>query len=314
MELHHLRYFVIVAEEHNFTRAAERLSITQPPLSQQIRNLEDELGFQLFDRSRRQLELTPAGLLFYKRALKILAQVDQTIEGAKRISKGEPERLTIGYVNFAFYTTPLQTTPLELLQTFQMQFPDVELVLHELLTAEQVEALNNSEIDLGIAIMPVKDENLAFEIIVQDKFQILLPADHRLAQEEVIDLEDLADESFILHPHNIKSEFHNKILHIFQQAGFRPKVSQEVIQLNSVVKMVAARMGIALVPSCTQNISNAGVVFRDINQKEINRGVTEVDLGLVWRKRDSSRLVQALIKMVKDLKSSTIEETPERLN
>jgi DNA-binding transcriptional LysR family regulator len=304
MEFRHFRYFITVAEEQNFSRAAERLNIAQPPLSQQIRNLEDELGFQLFDRSQRQLQLTQAGQWFLERAYRIFNQLETAKEEARKISRGETGQLVVGYVNFAFLTLAI-----EIIKVFRSNFPEVKLVLRELLTAEQFKALPVSEIDLGIAFMPVKDEGLAFEVISHDKFVAVLPESHRMAGQPYVHLEELADDQFIMMPRQTKSVFSDKVLGMCHQAGFVPKVSQEIIQMSSGLSMVAAGVGVGIMPSHVQNSGTRGVVF-----KPFYAGAAVIDLAVVWRKSDTSPVLKGFLNVVKEVKNlhnfSTLPDSP----
>lgn len=292
MEFRHLRYFIAVAEEGSFIRAAKRLNMAQPPLSRQIQDLEEELEFQLFDRSKRQVELTEAGRLFLERAYRIHSQIEQAVDDARRISRGEIGRLRVGYINTTFYDIPRK-----MLRVFRNRFPQVVLVLQELLTAEQIEALHYSQIDVGFAIMPTNDESLSEEIAFRDKFVVALPESHPLAHEPFVNLEALSNEFFILHPHKIKSIFYDKILKLCRQAGFTPKVSQEVIQIHTAVNMVAAGMGVAIVPGCAENIRVSGVVFKALYQSS-----PTLDLGVVWRKDDPSPVLKAFLNVVREVR------------
>ncbi len=292
MELRHLRYFVAIAEEGSFIRAAERLQIAQPPLSQQIQNLEAELQFQLFDRSKRQVQLTKAGHLFLEKCYRILSQMEMAIEDARRISRGEIGRLVVGYINTTFYSTPR-----EMLRAFRARYPEVELVLRELLTAEQLADLHNSQIDVGFAFMPVQDEGLSSEVAFKDKFVAAIPETHALANQPFVRMEELANESFILHPHKVKSIFYDQILKLCRQAGFIPKVSQEVIQIHTAVNMVAAGMGVALVPGCASSIRVNGVVFKNLYPDP-----PALTLGVAWRKNDPSPVLQAFLGVVREIR------------
>lgn len=292
MELRHLRYFVAIAEEGSFIRAAERLKISQPPLSQQIQNLETELQFQLFDRSKRQIQLTKAGSLFLEKCYRILSQMDLAIEDGRRISRGEIGRLVVGYINTTFYSTPR-----EMLRVFRARYPEVELVLLELLSSEQVADLHNSQIDVGFAFMPIHDEDLSMETAFDDQWVVALADKHPLADQPFVRMEELANEYFIIHPHKVKSIFYDQILKLCQQAGFIPKVAQEVIQILTAVNMVAAGMGIALVPGCASNIRVNGVVFKKIYPEP-----PILTLGVIWRKNDPSPVLQAFLEVVREIR------------
>ena len=203
MELRHLRYFVTVAEELHFGRAAQRLQIAQPPLSQQIRQLEEELGVQLFHRTKRSVQLTEAGQLFLEEACQILTRAEQAIQIVQRADRGETGRLTLGFVGSATYSV----LPV-VLKVFRKRFPEVLLSLHEMTTTQQVQALHEDRIHLGFVRPPIHEQELMIESILKEPFVAVLPKFHRLANETQISLRSLANDPFILFPRYLGSGFY----------------------------------------------------------------------------------------------------------
>lgn len=289
MELRHLHYFIAVAEELHFSRAAERLRISQPPLSQQIRSLEDELSVKLFERTKRQVRLTEAGKVFLERSYLVLAQLEQAIEVTQRIGRGEVGRLEIGFVGSATYTV----LP-NILSVFRKQFPAVELRLHELTTAQQIQALYHKQVDVGIVRSAVIEPGLSVECILQESLVLALPETHLLSAQAKVSLSTLKDELFILFPAKMGPIFYEQIIHICQQAGFHPKVAQEAVQMQTIIGLVAAGLGIAFVPASLQNFHRSGVIYRPLQEQTPKTG-----LYLAWRQHDSSPVIRAFLSLAR---------------
>jgi DNA-binding transcriptional LysR family regulator len=287
MELRHLHYFIAVAEELHFSRAAERLNISQPPLSQQIRSLEDELGVKLFERTKRHVQLTEAGKVFLERSYLVLAQLEQAIEVTQRIGRGEVGRLAIGFVDSATYTV----LP-DILRIFREQFPAVELRLHELTTQEQIHALHHNQIDVGVVRSTIIEPSLRTECVLQESLVLALPQTHPLSAQVKVSLSTLADESFILFPAKLGPVFYEQIIHLCQQAGFRPKVAQEAVQMQTIVSLVAAGLGIAFVPASMQSFHRSGVIYKLLQEQTPQTG-----LYLAWRQHDSSPVIKAFLSL-----------------
>jgi DNA-binding transcriptional LysR family regulator len=287
MELRHLHYFIAVAEELHFSRAAKRLCISQPPLSQQIRDLEDELGVKLFERTKRHVQLTEAGKVFLERSYLVLAQLEQAIEVTQRIGRGEVGRLAIGFVDSATYTL----LP-DILRVFREQFPAVELRLHELTTQEQIHALHQNQIDVGVVRSAIIEPGLSTECVLQESLVLALPQTHPLSAQVKVSVSTLADESFILFPAKLGPVFYEQIIQICQQAGFRPKVAQEAVQMQTIIGLVAAGLGIAFVPASLQNFHRSGVIYRPLQEQTSQTG-----LYLAWRQYDSSPVIRAFLNL-----------------
>jgi len=257
MELRHLRYFIAVAEELNFTRAAEKLHIAQPPLSQQIQHLEAELGFQLFRRTKRTVHLTAAGQVFFEEAGKILQQVDRAIQLGRQTSRGELGQLTIGFVSSSAHNV----VP-AILQAFRTRCPAVKLELHELTTNEQLQRLRFGQIDIGFVRPPVEEDGINSEIVFREPLIVALPETHHLADRAKVELRQLSTEPFILFPRSQAPGLYDLIVSLCQQAGFSPIAAQEAIQMQTIVSLVAAEMGVAIVPASMQNFQRSGVVYK----------------------------------------------------
>ncbi|MEP0879766.1 LysR family transcriptional regulator [Funiculus sociatus GB2-M2] len=289
MELRHLHYFIAVAEELHFSRAAQRLHISQPPLSQQIRDLEDELGVKLFERTKRHVQLTEAGKVFLERSYGVLVQLEQAIEATQRIGRGEVGRLAIGFVGSATYTV----LP-DILSAFRAQFPAVELRLHELTTTQQIQALHDKQVDVGIVRSAIVEPGLSVECILQESLVLALPATHPFSAQTKVSLSTLADESFILFPAKMGPIFYEQIINMCQQAGFRPKVAQEAVQMQTIIGLVAAGLGIAFVPASLQNFHRSGVIYRSLQEQTPKTG-----LYLTWRQHDSSPVISAFLSLAR---------------
>jgi DNA-binding transcriptional LysR family regulator len=257
MELRHLRYFLAVADELHFGRAAARLHIAQPPLSQQIRQLEAELGFPLFLRTQRRVRLTEAGAAFRDEARTLLERLEQAKAAAGRVARGEAGALAVGFVASATYGLLPR-----LYRRFRERHPGVALTLDEMSTAEQVEALRAGRIQLGLARPPVGDDALQAELLADEALVAALPARHPLAARATLPLRALAHEPFVLFPRQPRPGWIDVVQEACRTAGFRPAVAQEVLDLSTAVTLVAAGIGVSLVPASAQALRLDGVTYR----------------------------------------------------
>lgn len=294
MELRHLRYFIAVAEELHFGRAAERLHMAQPPLSQQIRSLEEELGVQLLHRTKRRVQLTEAGQVFLVEARRSLTQIEQTILAAQRAGRGEIGSLAMGFISSASYTL----LP-ELLQVFRQRFPDVQLTLYELTTEQQLQKLRNGEIDIGFLYLPSYDDSLSIVSVTNEPLIVALPQSHPLTMSPQISLSSLAGEPFILPSRHLAVGFYDRVVNACQQRGFSPRVVQEANTIQTIVSLVAGGIGISLVPASLQNLQRTGVVY-----KALQRPVPEVEMTVICRKDDPSPVLHAFLNVVRERMSS----------
>jgi DNA-binding transcriptional LysR family regulator len=257
MELRHLRYFVAVAEELHFGHAAQRLHIAQPPLSQQIRRFEAELGVELLRRNRRRVQLTDAGRLLLERARPLLAEVERTEELLRRASVGEVGQLRIGFIGTASYVI----LP-AILRAFHERYPEAELKLEEMTTGPQVAALRAGHLDVGLVRPPVRDPSLRLTPLVKEELLAALPDVHPLARRKTIPVQALAPEPFILFVREHGTGLYDDIIAVCREAGFSPKIVQETNDTQTIVSLVSAGFGVALLPASIANFPHPRVVYK----------------------------------------------------
>ncbi len=291
IELRHLRYFMAVAEELHFGRAAERLHMAQPPLSQQIRQLEDELGFSLFHRTKRSVQLTEAGQAFLTESQKLFKQFEQAIETGRRVSRGEQGQLVIGFISSAAYNV----LP-AILRSFRSQVPQVRLELHEMGTKEQLDGLRDGKIDVGFLRPPLEDKTLSCTTIMREPMVVALPETHPLVEQPQIVLSSLANEAFILFPRLQSPRVYDQIISLCQQAGFSPTVVQEAMQMQTIVSLVAGGIGIAIVPISLNNLQRTGVVYKPLEQP-----TPYAEVAVAWRNQDLSAIAQRFLEIVEQV-------------
>ncbi|MED1470389.1 LysR family transcriptional regulator [Bacillus salipaludis] len=287
MELRQLQYFLAVAEELNFSRAAERLRITQPPLSLQIQNLEKELGIPLFYRNNRKVELTDAGKLFLDEVRKIFDHLYRAIENAQRIHHGELGTLNVGFVGSATYDI-LPTV----IREFRSLYPDVQVHLFEMSTPTQIQALREEEIDIGVLRPPVHSDSLCTEIMSTTPCVLAVPKQHPLLEKKNLSLSDLSPYPFVMLSRKTWSGLYNEIL-----ALCNPIIQQKALEFQTVIGLVAAGLGIAVVPQSAMNLHTQDVVYLDLDNQ-----LPAVSMGISWRKNNQSPLVKAFIEIAKEVR------------
>jgi len=263
MELRHLRYFMAVAEEKHVTRAAERLGMQQPPLSQQIRALERELDVQLFRRLPRGVEPTAAGLAFLSDARAIVAQIDRAVATAKRTARGEQGRIAVGFTSSA----PFNPFVPRVIRAYREAFPLVALMLEEGGTTELIEALRHERIDAAFVRTPLADRaGLVVQSLLEEPMVLALPRGHALARKKsaskALSLTALAGETFVIYRRPSGPGLHDAIVSACNAAGFSPRIGQEAPRIGSTLNLVAAGLGISLVPESLQLMRMDGVAFR----------------------------------------------------
>jgi DNA-binding transcriptional LysR family regulator len=291
MELRHLRYFNTVATELHFGRAAAKLHIAQPPLSKQIQDLEAELGFELFNRTKRSISLTPAGQAFLVEVTQIFQQLDRAIDIGRKTSRGELGQISIGFVGSATYNI----LPV-MLQQFRDRYPHVQIELHELTTDRQLIWLREGKIDIGLIRPPIVDRDLNIQVIFQESLVVALPTNHHLAKLSKIDLSLLRSEPFILFPRQLAPGLYDPIIAICQAAGFSPQVVQECIQMQTIVSLVSANMGVSILPESIQEAQRQGVIYRPIAASLVIEKLAKI--AIVWRMNDDSPTIQRLLEVV----------------
>ncbi|WP_158284533.1 LysR family transcriptional regulator [Azospirillum sp. TSO35-2] len=285
-----LRQFVAVAEELHFGRAAARLNMAQPPLSQAIKQLEILVGVQLLQRTKRFVRLTPAGSVLLEHARDMLAQEARAIESARLAAQGLIGRISIGFVGSVAYALLPR-----LLQDFRSRFPNIQVDLREATSKEQVESLLSRKIDVGIVRLPLPNvANLQVRVIERERFIAVLPAFHHLAAADSVILADLAEESFMIFPADRIASLHSKFLFACHEAGFTPRITLEAWQMPSMVSLVAAGFGTVLLPSQVRSLGHPGVVYKDINDASTN---LDLEIAVVWRDDNMSAGVHSFLSV-----------------
>ena len=263
VELRHLRYFVAVAEELHFGRAAQRLHLSQPPLSQQIRMLEQMLGHPLLTRTSRSVSLTAAGEAFLQCARRTLRNVQRDIDETQRIARGEVGSLHIGFVGSGMLTgLPA------IFRAYHQAYPRVHLHLHESFTSRVMEGLGDGSLDAGILRDGDPADGLNVTPIFSEPFVAVLPANHPRAKQKSISPAALRDEPFVYFPRAAGARAFEKPLTIFEQFGFRPNIVQEGSHWLSILRLVGAGLGVSIAPECVRTIASPDVVcltLRDTN-------------------------------------------------
>lgn len=289
MELRHLKYFVAVAEELNFRRAAERLFMEQPPLSRQIRQLEDELGVELFQRSRQGVSLTVAGRAFLDEARLALAQTERAAHIARQAGEAQQTKLVIGF-SICVFNRLLSNV----IQTFREVAPTVSISLTEVSTPGQVQAIATGDIDVGFVDLPIDHPNIQFETVLTEQLVAVLPLEHPLAALPEIPLHALANEPFVLCSEQVKPDFYHQIVRLCEQAGFQPNVVQEATPPEVVVSFVEAGVGVSLVASGVQTRHSARVVYRAIAES-----TPQLEIAVAWRKQHQSPILSQFLEVVR---------------
>jgi DNA-binding transcriptional LysR family regulator len=294
MELRHLRYFVAVAEELNFGRAAARLHIAQPPLSRQIRDLEREIGTPLFERGARGVTLTVAGRAFLPEARLTIGQADRAQRAALRAAHGEAGRLRVGFVDAATLSGILP----DVLAFFRMHLPGIGLTLHEMDALQQADALRDARIDLAIVSSPPPDAErwLHVDVVSSDPLVLALPRGHRLASRTRLAMSDLSTEGFVLFPRTVAPPLHDDVIARCRAARFSPRIVQEAVGWHTIVSLVSAGIGVAFVPRSIRELRQAGVVYRPVRDLRI-----DMELFATWRRGERSPVRDRFLTALKSV-------------
>ena len=293
MELRHLRYFVAVAEELNFTRAAEKLRLAQPSLTRQIHNLEDELGVRLLDRTRNQVSLTEEGKSFLVDARRLVALSLESVKAVQRFSRGESGQLNLGYL-FKFNFDLLPAT----LATFYQTCPEIAVNLFDMSPAEQLRALEARKIDLGFVGLRPPDASknlsaLTWECVASHGVVVVLPAHHPLAKKSRIKIMDLKPLFFVAMSEETHPGSRDWLSGLCQQAGFVPRVLQDVDLESGLMTFVAEGLGVTLAREQIKNLPHPGVVFRPLVS------AAKADYWIAWHRENRSKALGQYIEIVK---------------
>lgn len=278
MDLRQLRYFTAIVEEGSLSRAAARLHVSQPPLSTQLKALEDEIGVRLLERSNRGVTPTAAGVVFYEEVRAALLRLEQARQRARQVHEGDVGALAVGFVSIADYGILPPA-----LKRFRSRYPRVEVQLHELTTDAQIRELRAGRLDLAIGLAPVDEPDLVFERVLREALVLAAPADHPAVQGEgAVDLRALARDSFIVPPRDIGPGLYDLIISRCRAAGFVPRITQSARQMQTIIGLVSSGMGVALVPASVQQLQRAGVQYRPLRGRP-----AQIELGIL-RPRGSS--------------------------
>lgn len=302
MDFRHLRFFTAVAEELHFTRAANKLRVAQPYLSQEIRRLEQEIGVALFARTKRSVALTAAGQVFLDRVHSLFDTAAEAVKAAQRASRGETGKITIGFVSAAAYAV----IP-EAIASFRRGYPDVELSLSELNSDEGLQAVRNGRLDVCILHPPRHLEpTLCVELAWWEPLVIAVSREHPLAAKQRLNLKSLATEAWVLWPREIASRLYDEVIFACGAAGFEPRVVQRTVRLATVVSLVASGLGVSLVPLTTARMGIRGAAFRPTSAARI-----AVPMSFVWRLDNLSPVLAPFISAVRAARLRTAR-SPER--
>jgi DNA-binding transcriptional LysR family regulator len=286
MELRHLRYFLAVAEELHFHRAAERLHMQQPPLSQQIRQLEKELGVALFRRTTRSVALTEAGRALLEQARQILALVAEAPDVAVRASHGVTGRLAVGFTGTATYALLPAVAG-----AFRREFPDAVMEAQgEMLSPAQVDSLLSGRLDVCFGRIRLAQPELEARVLREERLAVVLPATHRLAAQPSVRLEDLAGDPFVTYPGHWGSTMYELTIQACRESGFSPRIVQEVSQTATLVSMVAAGFGVAVAPESVSHLTVTGAVHRPLESP-----VVQSELVVAWRRDNELPLLHRFL-------------------
>jgi DNA-binding transcriptional LysR family regulator len=284
MDLRHLRYFVAVAETQNFGRAAARLAISQPPLSRQIQAFEGELGTRLFTRTPRGVRLTATGAALLPEARRLLRHADALAANARHLGEGDIGTVRVGFISTASYNVLPRVLP-----EFHRRRPGVRLLLQEATSDALGALLREDELDVGLVVPPLFEPGCRYAMLLREPLLAALPARRRWPRR--VPLGSLAREPFILFPRKAGIGLYDVIVGFCRAAGFTPRIEQEAIQMSTIVSLVAAGMGVALVPASLRQMRRTGVVYRPLAETS-----PLMEVGLAWREGETEPAVAAFVE------------------
>jgi DNA-binding transcriptional LysR family regulator len=289
-----LRQFIAVAEELNFRRAAERLHMAQPPLSQAILRLEESLGYPVFERTNRKVSLTPAGSTFLATARQVLAALEEGVAATRRVAQGIEGHLRLSFIHITPYARVLDA-----LRVFRSASPAVQFTLREASTQQQVEWLEQGEVDIALLRAPGRSTPaLCFERLSGEDIMVALPRGHRCAAQARVALADLADDDFVASPRELGQGFHDQLASLCLHAGYLPRVVQQARRLQTVLGLVAAGFGVALLPASLAACMPSGVVMLPL-QSDAPEPLRQLDLYMAWAPQRPSPVRERLLAQLR---------------
>lgn len=289
MELTHLRYFVAIAEELHFGRAAAKLHIAQPALSQQIKRLEDELDVKLFNRTSRRVELSAAGKVFLNKAYGIIERADEACAIIMSLGKGQS-----GYLSIAFNEPAINTFLPKAIEKFMRKYPEVQLSLKEMEITEQFKAFDEKRLDLGF-MRPYGHNTSAYSkrLTMREQYVLALPVNHKLCANSSLTLDMIGNEALILFPRAEHPQLRNRFDECFQLAGFQPNIIQELSSKRTTLALVETGIALAFVPESSMLHSPPGVEFR-----KLNSNLPAVEIFVLWRSENDSPLIRNFLDLI----------------
>lgn len=288
MDIRQLRYFVVVAEELHFSRAALRLHMSQPPLSQQIKALEEELGVTLFIRNKREVKLTDAGHVFLEECRRLIEQLQSAIDVTVRAAGGDTGVLRLGMSTSAvFHVMP------EILRRLRTHFPEVELLVRDMGSGDQIRAVAKDRLDIGIIHESLNVESLHYSPLFSDPFVLAVPSSHPLAMQATVRLADLRNERFISFSRESAPSLYDSLISACSKSGFEPKIAHAARHALTIFQMVRLELGIAFVPQSFAHSQTPGVSYVQLDP--LPDGVR---IGAIWNSRTPSALVQNVVKTI----------------
>lgn len=287
-ELRHLRYFIAVAEDLHFRKAADRLYISQPGLSRQIKQLEEGLGIALFERTNRKVALTQAGAYFYKESKLLLKHLDEMAEHSRLLHEGQVGQARFGYVGSA-----MQTVIPQLLVKIKKEMGHIHFKLDEMDNHQQVAALMNREIDLGFVRLERVPAKLALKPVFEDTFSLVLPGNHPLTEEKFTDLKQVCEEPFILFEQDYSPAYYEKVIQLFENSGFTPLVSHTTVHASTIYRLVERGFGLAIVPT-TLKLGYA----MDVKFIELSGYPQRTTLSAIWHRKNRNPILKRILEQL----------------
>ncbi len=288
LELRHFTYFLAVAEELHFRKAAERLFISQPGLSRQIKQMEEIIGVTLFVRNKRNVQLTPAGLYLKNELEYVFNHLDFTIKQTRLIDQGSEGEIRVGFLGSA-----MQTVIPELLIDVHKEYPNLQFSLEEMSNHLQVDAVQKDQLDLGFVRLASVPKKMRIKTVHTDTFSLVLPLDHVLQAENFESIEQVSAEPFILFSSDYSSVYYNKIMSICEDTGFTPKISHKSVHAQTIFKLVESGFGVAIVPTSLQYGFDLKVKFLDIPNI-----TQQAELSVIWKEDNRNPALQQLMKFL----------------
>ncbi len=288
IEFRHFKYFLAVAEDLHFRKAAERLYISQPGLSRQIKQMEEKLGVVLFERHNRKVELTKAGLYLQKELSQNFKYLDGILHHAKLLNEGVD-----GYLKFGYVGSAMQRIIPELLLKFQKEYPNVLFSLNEMENKKQIQALLNQEIDIGFVRMERVSRGLEIRPIFEDTFSLVLPKNHRINEFNFTDLAQLKNESFISFDASYSESYYEKVMQIFDTSGFSPLISHYTVNASSIFRLVENNFGVSIIPTSLKLGYDMNVKFVEL--KNIPQRTT---LRIVWNNTNTNPILKNFLNVI----------------